>query len=221
MLAHMTDNTHSRILAVAGRVYAEAGYHGATTRRIAQEADVNEVTLFRHFGSKDALIRAALEKADKEGRPQLDFDAAEPYAELHRWAEAVFAHFYTHRDLIRRIMADMVQFPEIAPRFCEDNNHEYYQLTLFLERLAEQGQLTPGPGRAIEAAVGMLLGAIFLNTMWRDVTPEVPSPDESVKLYLGSMLRALGAPAPVVARFDTHGVARAALANAAPRLNDR
>lgn len=198
----MADNTHSKLLDVAARVFAEAGYHGTTTRRIAQEADVNEVTLFRHFGSKDALLRAALEKADKEGRPQLDFDAADPYAELHRWADAVFVHFYTHRDFIRRIMADMVQFPEIAPRFCEDTNHEFFQLALFLGRLAERGELRPAPGRSIEAAVGMLLGAIFINTMWRDVIPDIPSPEESVQLYLGNLLRALGAAEPVIERFN-------------------
>ncbi len=206
MLARMTDptnTTHDRLLTVAAKVYAEAGYHGTTTRRIAQEADVNEVTLFRHFGSKDTLLRSALEKADKEGRPQLDFDASDPFAELHRWSDAVFAHFYTHRDLIRRIMGDMVQIPEIAPRFCEDTNHEFYQLTLFLERLAQRGMIHPGPGRSLEAAVAMLLGAIFVNTMWRDVMPEIPSPEESVRLYLSNMLRALGAPARLLEPFTT------------------
>ena len=48
------------LLGAAARVYAEAGYRGATTRRIALAAGVNEITLFRHFGSKDALLREAL-----------------------------------------------------------------------------------------------------------------------------------------------------------------
>lgn len=41
-------------------VYAECGYLGATTQEIARRAGVNEVTLFRRFGSKAALISAAL-----------------------------------------------------------------------------------------------------------------------------------------------------------------
>ena len=53
-----------KLLDAAARVYAETGYRGATTRRIAQVAGVNEVTLFRHFGSKDALIREALTHAE-------------------------------------------------------------------------------------------------------------------------------------------------------------
>lgn len=35
---------------------------GATTRRIAERAGVNEVTMFRRFGIKSALIRAAIER---------------------------------------------------------------------------------------------------------------------------------------------------------------
>ena len=41
-----------RILEAAALVYAETGFRGATTRRIAERAGVNEITLFRHFGSK-------------------------------------------------------------------------------------------------------------------------------------------------------------------------
>ena len=40
-----------RILEAAKRVYAKHGFRGATTRLIAIEADVNEVTIFRTFGS--------------------------------------------------------------------------------------------------------------------------------------------------------------------------
>ena len=55
----MIDN-RARILDAAARVYAEYGYRGATTRRIAVAAGVNEVTLFRTFGSKAALIYEAV-----------------------------------------------------------------------------------------------------------------------------------------------------------------
>ncbi len=53
--------TRQRILDAALKVFVEQGYKGATTRRIAQEADVNEVTIFRHFGNKLKLIEAVLE----------------------------------------------------------------------------------------------------------------------------------------------------------------
>ena len=42
------------------KLFAEMGSRGATTRRIALEAGVNEVTLFRHFPTKEGLLQAAL-----------------------------------------------------------------------------------------------------------------------------------------------------------------
>jgi AcrR family transcriptional regulator len=48
------------ILDAALRVFTREGYAGATTRKIAQEANVNEVTLFRKFQSKENLLREVL-----------------------------------------------------------------------------------------------------------------------------------------------------------------
>lgn len=45
----------------AVQVFAERGYDSATTREIAARAGVNEVTLFRRYGSKSDLIRLALD----------------------------------------------------------------------------------------------------------------------------------------------------------------
>jgi AcrR family transcriptional regulator len=55
-----TTDTHQRLLDAAARVFARDGLSGATTRAIAEEAGVNEVTLFRHFQTKDRLITAVV-----------------------------------------------------------------------------------------------------------------------------------------------------------------
>lgn len=54
------ENTEQRILDAALRVFASEGYTGATTRKIAEEADVAEVTLFRKFKSKENLLKEVL-----------------------------------------------------------------------------------------------------------------------------------------------------------------
>lgn len=41
-------------------LFAERGYAAATTQEIAKRAGVNEATLFRRYGTKTALIEAAL-----------------------------------------------------------------------------------------------------------------------------------------------------------------
>lgn len=53
-------DTEQRILDAALRIFASEGYTGATTRRIAEEANVAEVTLFRKFKSKENLLKEVL-----------------------------------------------------------------------------------------------------------------------------------------------------------------
>lgn len=55
-LASRTAQTRARLIKAATKVFATAGLTGATTREIARVAAVNEVTLFRHFQSKEQLL---------------------------------------------------------------------------------------------------------------------------------------------------------------------
>src|ERR1700746_3106710 len=54
------DLTRKRILAAAQHVFSRDGFQGATTREIAREAGVNEVTIFRHFHTREELLHATL-----------------------------------------------------------------------------------------------------------------------------------------------------------------
>jgi AcrR family transcriptional regulator len=55
-----TPPTRQRLLDAAALVFARDGLSGATTRAIAEEAGVNEVTLFRHFQTKERLLAAVV-----------------------------------------------------------------------------------------------------------------------------------------------------------------
>jgi AcrR family transcriptional regulator len=55
-----TLDTKERLLGATMKLVSEKGYLGATTREIAHEAGVSEITLFRHFGSKEKLFEGML-----------------------------------------------------------------------------------------------------------------------------------------------------------------
>src|SRR4051812_30414992 len=96
--------SRERIIAAAAAVYAAHGFRGATTRRIAEAAGVNEITIFRQFGSKEALINEALTQlsADPHGLPLLPEAPVDPQAELTSWCEAHLGFLRANRSLIRK-----------------------------------------------------------------------------------------------------------------------
>ena len=71
------SNTKERLLGATMKLVSEKGYLGATTREIAREAGVSELTLFRNFGSKEKLFEGLLGQYTflprlRELRPRLD-----------------------------------------------------------------------------------------------------------------------------------------------------
>jgi AcrR family transcriptional regulator len=58
----MVVSTDDRILDAAEELFAAHGFGGTTTRALAQRAGVNEVTLFRRFGSKAGVLQAVGER---------------------------------------------------------------------------------------------------------------------------------------------------------------
>ena len=53
-----------RILEEAGRVFARRGYAGTSLREVADRVGVTGAAILRHFGSKDGLLLAVLERWD-------------------------------------------------------------------------------------------------------------------------------------------------------------
>jgi len=57
-------STRQRLVQAALQLFAAQGVTETTTRQIAELAEVNEVTLFRQFGSKHGLLLAVIEEAE-------------------------------------------------------------------------------------------------------------------------------------------------------------
>jgi AcrR family transcriptional regulator len=61
--AHEIERTRQEILGAAARVFAQAGYHGATMQAIAREAGFTAASLYAYFSSKDGIWEAILQDA--------------------------------------------------------------------------------------------------------------------------------------------------------------
>ncbi len=58
----MASNTKERILNVAERLFADRGFPATSLRDLTSEAGVNIASVNYHFGSKEALLAAVLER---------------------------------------------------------------------------------------------------------------------------------------------------------------
>src|ERR1700726_133649 len=53
-----SEERRAAIIKAVRRVFAEKGFHGTTTRELADAAGVSEALLFKHFPNKEALYSA-------------------------------------------------------------------------------------------------------------------------------------------------------------------
>lgn len=200
-----------RLLDAAARVYAETGYRGATTRRIAQEAGVNEITLFRHFGSKTTLILEAVRQANlRSDCPSVPAVPGEPATELRAWVRAQLDHLTALRSIIRTSLGEVEERPEIIPLIGERPRAVILGLSAYVEQLQRDGRASAD----IDARTAALtfFGSLFADAMGRDVMPELyhESIEESADRYATVFLRSIGVADELVER-ETNGHSSAAL----------
>jgi AcrR family transcriptional regulator len=61
-----TASVRDRILATASRLFYRDGVHAAGVDLVVKESGIAKTSLYRHFGSKDALVAAFLEQEDAD-----------------------------------------------------------------------------------------------------------------------------------------------------------
>lgn len=164
-------STRERILGAAQKAFARDGLQGATTRTIAQEAGVNEVTLFRHFHNKEGLLAAVMvevvqshqhagggEESAWTGdlKTHLQRFGSDLYAMLERdeaFLRTMIGEGRRHPDLSRKVVMDAVK--PVRDRFIAS-----------LEKARAAGLIREGPdlGIAADAFTAMLLGGMLRHT---------------------------------------------------------
>ncbi len=200
----MSNDVREKIITAAMTAYAESGFQGATTRRVAEIAGVNEVTIFRNFGSKAALMDEALFRrvaALKMVEPPLPAVPADPLAELTTWCNTFLSQLRGSRDLLRKAMgAAHERFHELAngfePARCADHELDGYVAALVRDGWVSPALLADADAdELVMASQTMLIGALWGDAMARELHDDaslwVPE-TRAAHRYVQMFLRALG-----------------------------
>ncbi|SRR6266542_29701 len=185
-------DTRTEILQAAATVFAQHGFRGSTTRRIADAAGVNEVTLFRYFGSKDALLKEAIGiAAARSDMVRLPEDPVDPRAELTNWSTVVIDYIEARCPMIRKCMGELDERPSVTEYAVSAPIRATKELCTYFQRLRESG-FTDTEFNDI-AAASMLIGALFHDAMGREVMSEaLPPRDKAPAHYVDLLLRGIG-----------------------------
>lgn len=182
-----------RMLDAAQRVYAQYGFRGATTRLIAIEAGVNEVTLFRTFGSKAALLTEMMRSMSAGPPiPELPDNPVDPERELTAWCAATLAHMRASSSLIRKSMAEVEDRPAAATFACKGPTCGWHQLHDYVQRLGHHS--LSDPEADAPTATSMFISALFGDAMSRELIPDAfPKPaNQAAAKYVRVFMRAIG-----------------------------
>jgi AcrR family transcriptional regulator len=150
------NKTRREILSAAKGLFVDLGYERATTRRIAEMADVGTGTVFAHFADKSEILRALLLQEVDDVLAAAKSEVAEETGAvdaLLMYAERLYAYYREQWDLSRELLRN-VMF----------NARDYQgQIAAFGEELAVRLRIDAPGMTAVDREV--LAQCLFANYM--------------------------------------------------------
>ncbi len=183
------EDTRAKILAAARELFERNGTRGTTTREVAEKAGVNEATLFRHFGSKRALLDAMREQACgiQQFRSVLAALPAEDFAaDLRTIAYYVTEHMLAKRSMMCVSLAEDAAGTDDAPEWRGPSQIQADLASYFAAR-ATAGFFRTDPSFAARFFLGILFSYVVGRKLWNSDVPERPTLDGIVDVFLNGV----------------------------------
>lgn len=181
-MSAQTSSTRQRLIQAALELFTSRGVTSTTTRQIAELAQVNEVTLFRHFGNKHGLLLAVIEESAAFGNlgESLVRRAHPPdnvYQALKDYASECLHALEKIPEFVRSVVGEADQYPTENRRalgrgLTEANRY----VAEYLASVIQQGHLNTHLGAEKLASLlnGMILGYAVIeftsefHELWED-----------------------------------------------------
>jgi AcrR family transcriptional regulator len=156
-----TSNTKELLLQATLKLISEKGYLGTTTREIASEAGVTEITLFRNFGSKELLFEEVLKAYTflprlKELLPELEgLSSGDAFVLI---ATRFLQTLKERKALIKIFYQEVTSYPEkVREVYNQFNDEIRATLAGYMKTLQDRGELRKDLSPEIAARVYLAL----------------------------------------------------------------
>jgi AcrR family transcriptional regulator len=174
----------TKIFSAALDILVSHGYEGATTQKIAENAGVNEVTLFRKYGSKAGLFEKVIEHQLSDTPLNKLVYTGELEADLLAIVEAYLETNETHGDIIPILLIELPRNPDLQGSF--DTPWKNIQAIIKIIQIYQKQGLLKNESPLV--SLSALIGPIMVSQMIRRANLNLPVPAIDPQAYVDAFL---------------------------------
>jgi AcrR family transcriptional regulator len=194
-----------QILAEAGRLFAERGFAGASTRDIAQAAGINQSTLFHHFATKEDILRELSERAWRlplEALEEILRTDEPPEVRLHRIVYFHTRHLCSYPLDLTAVLQDSFRLDRARfPAWYEGVDRYTHELRAIIEAGVESGAFVPCNAHVRTMGI---LGMCNWTIRWYRQTGPLGADDIAAEFAAAALRSLLRDPGEVAAITSRH-----------------
>lgn len=162
-------------MGVALKLFSEQGYYSTTTKQIAKEAEVNELTIFRHFKTKENLFQETTQNYVKE-------------VKLDEIVKKIKDNNFT--DNIKILARKLLELYFVNKKLYKvqmklaDKEREFVRLKLsrgfqkvlldYFEQLEKKGKIKGDPKMMSATFINSILGVFTVYVLTNDTFTDIP-----------------------------------------------
>lgn len=168
-------NSEDKILNASIILFSQKGYSTVTTKEIAKEAGVSEMTLFRHFESKHNLFEKAFEKFVFTPRFKVLFEGLEGDLErdLYKICASYHDILYKNQNIILMYFKNEELNPEFDVTLFKFPQELKKRLCHYFAMMKDRGVIQENPESLAVSFLATNFGLFFTSLVMNKLTFEI------------------------------------------------
>jgi AcrR family transcriptional regulator len=189
-----TLDTNTKILDAALHLFYQNGYEGTTTRAIAEGAGVNEVTLFRNFGSKENIFLAVIERETDVLTDIEEFDlrpTGDVEDDLAKAGERIHHEMLSRAKLVKIAMVETSKDPKMWDSIGQVPFQVLGKLIRYFEEAKEAGHIRDVNSELAAVTFFSFFFRSMVSTAFLGQDVFIKMGQETIREFAGIMARGL------------------------------
>ncbi len=170
----LAQTRRNQILDAAMTVFAEKGFHRATTREIAETAGVAEGTIYNYFAGKDDLLiglmvrLTELESLEGDLTQALDSDSKSALVSMFRYR---IGRIVANHNVLQAVLPEILTHPRLRERFYRQFvSPTMVSLERYMQARIQRGEIRPINVPLATRVVQSTFVGLFIVRMFGDET---------------------------------------------------